>query len=413
MMKNKLMFSFFFLSMALSCLSQINLVNNPSFEIYEDSCIDINQNITESTNWFQPNQWDWPDGGSDFYHINTCNQNYSIPNTAAGYQYPRTGNGYGGSGVCVQHQNLYREYIETSLSQKLISNKKYCSFFYVNRSNNFYAATDCIQMLFSSDSLLYYALDYGYYNSLPHIQNPIGNIITDTLNWSLVKGVYVAGGEEKFITIGCFFPNEMINYECFLLPDNCGYAYYNFDDFGVYELPEIEAGNNDSICTNGDSVQLNANCTGCWPGLKYRWWPATGINDTTILNPTASPTITTTYYFGLIDTSNTVPCIVDLIDSLTIFVCDSAGNSPPSTNTGFVFNIYPNPSQATVTLNFESLQENVMMFIYDARGRLVLKQAIVKGTKKKELNIADFASGIYFITVQNSEIKETIKFVKT
>jgi hypothetical protein len=53
------------------------------------------------------------------------------------------------------------------------------------------------------------------------------------------------------------------------------------------------------------------------------------------------------------------------------------------------------------------------MFIYDARGRLVLKQAIVKGTKKKELNIADFASGIYFITFQNSEIKETIKFVKT
>jgi len=421
MMKNKLMFSFFFLSMALSCLSQINLVNNPSFEIYDDSCLAPGQNITQAKFWFQPNQWDWPNGGADFYHTNTCDPNYSPPSLGGwGYQFARTGNGFGGAGVCVQNQNLYREYMEVSLNEELDAGKKYCTFFYTTNSKILgYGASDCVQLLFSSDSLMYHGVSWEYYPSSPDIQNKLGNIITegsiitDTSNWVLINGIYSAVGGEKFITIGCFSPREEISFYCPNGSGNCGYAYYYFDDFGIYELPEIEAGNNDSICNNGDSVQLNANCTGCWPGLEYRWWPATGINDTTILNPTASPTITTTYYFGLIDTSNTVPCIVDLIDSLTIFVCDSAGNSPPSTNTGFVFNIYPNPAQATVTLNFESLQENVMMFIYDARGRLVLKQAIVKGTKKKELNIADFASGMYLITIQNSEIKETIKFVKT
>ncbi|MFN7013983.1 MAG: T9SS type A sorting domain-containing protein [Bacteroidia bacterium] len=110
---------------------------------------------------------------------------------------------------------------------------------------------------------------------------------------------------------------------------------------------------------------------------------------------------------------NTVPCIVDLIDSLTVFVCDSIANPTPSPDTGFTFSIYPNPGQVTVTLNFTSLQEDVIMYIYDARGRLVLKQNIAKGIKTMELNIANLASGVYVLKLQNSEIKEVRKIIKT
>ncbi len=392
--------------------SQVNLVNNPSFENY-NTCNDCNQNITEATFWFQPNIW-WGaglNGGSDFYHA--CNLSCVPPQTVAGYQYPRTGNGFGGAGVFFKNSNIAREYIEISLTQSLISNKKYCSFFYTNRSEFFTVATDCLQLLFSVDSLLYYGDTYEFYNAVPHVQNPTGNIITDTLNWTLIKGIYTAIGNENFITAGCFLPKEQVNDNCFSTPNNCGYAYYFFDDFGVYELPEIEAGNNDSICTTGGSVQISASCAGCWSGLQYRWWPAIGLNDTTVLNPIASPTQTTTYYFGLTDTSNTVPCIIDLIDSVTVYVCDSIANPTHSPNTGFSFSIYPNPGQATVTLNFSSLQEDIMLYIYDARGRLVLKQTIDKGTKTIELNIADIASGVYILKLQNAAIKEIRKFVKT
>lgn len=48
--------------------------------------------------------------------------------------------------------------------------------------------------------------------------------------------------------------------------------------------------NKDTLLCEGSSVQLQAN-----GGYKYSWLPVTGLNDPTIKNPIASPTITTTY----------------------------------------------------------------------------------------------------------------------
>lgn len=392
--------------------SQINLVPNPSFEIY-DTCPNSSMygHICRAIPWFQPY---YPEpincgGSSNYFHI--CDG--SVPNTGNGYQYPRTGDGLTHLIIYVPNtMNNGREYMEVELINSLMPDKKYCAFFYTVYTIATYSqlSCDCLGISFSTDTLRQYG-SYDMINSPSHIKSQ--TIITDTVNWQLIKGVYTAGGGEKFMTVGCFLPYIQVNHICYSTPSNCVYSAYFFDDFGVYELPVIEAGNNDSICTIGGSVQLNANCTGCWPGLQYRWWPTAGLNDTTILNPIASPTQTTAYYFGLTDTSNTVPCIVDLIDSVTVYVCDSIANPTPSPNTGFTFSIYPNPGQATVALHFTSLQEDVMMYIYDARGRLILKQTIAKGTKTMELNIANLASGVYVLKLQNSEIKEIRKFIKT
>lgn len=51
----------------------------------------------------------------------------------------------------------------------------------------------------------------------------------------------------------------------------------------------INAGNDTAIC-NGSSAQLNA--TG---GLTYVWTPNTGLSSSTIANPVATPTVSTTY----------------------------------------------------------------------------------------------------------------------
>ncbi len=51
----------------------------------------------------------------------------------------------------------------------------------------------------------------------------------------------------------------------------------------------VNAGSDVAIC-NGDNTQLNA--TG---GLIYNWSPATGLSSTTIANPVANPTATTSY----------------------------------------------------------------------------------------------------------------------
>jgi len=57
----------------------------------------------------------------------------------------------------------------------------------------------------------------------------------------------------------------------------------------VNMLPPVNAGSDAAICI-GNSTQLNA--TG---GLSYVWSPTTGLNSTTVTNPTANPTVTTTY----------------------------------------------------------------------------------------------------------------------
>jgi parallel beta-helix repeat protein len=55
----------------------------------------------------------------------------------------------------------------------------------------------------------------------------------------------------------------------------------------------VSAGANQSICPGG-SAQLNATISGVTPTL-YAWSPATGLSNTAIANPVATPASTTTY----------------------------------------------------------------------------------------------------------------------
>lgn len=57
----------------------------------------------------------------------------------------------------------------------------------------------------------------------------------------------------------------------------------------INPLPVVSAGPNVSLC-NGGNTQLSAS-----GGVSYSWVPAQGLNNTTISNPLASPTATTTY----------------------------------------------------------------------------------------------------------------------
>lgn len=59
----------------------------------------------------------------------------------------------------------------------------------------------------------------------------------------------------------------------------------------VNPRPKAYAGEDVSICAGrSDSIQLNAS-----GGVSYSWSPATGLSSTTIANPAARPSVTTTY----------------------------------------------------------------------------------------------------------------------
>jgi len=66
--------------------------------------------------------------------------------------------------------------------------------------------------------------------------------------------------------------------------------------------PAADAGADEDIVA-GNSVEIGGSptATGGTPGYTYSWAPATGLDDDSVANPTASPTSTTTYIVTLTD----------------------------------------------------------------------------------------------------------------
>jgi len=78
----------------------------------------------------------------------------------------------------------------------------------------------------------------------------------------------------------------------------------------------VDAGANDSICL-GDSSQLVATVTSGVGPYSYSWTPTTTLSDSTIANPIATPTTTTTYYVTVYDSGTST---TSLPDSVVVFV---------------------------------------------------------------------------------------------
>jgi hypothetical protein len=418
-LKNNLKLLCFTVTLSFSCFSQNNLVPNSGFEVY-DSCPYFADNpilsgaevICRAIPWFQPCYPNLnPSSGcgnssSDFYH--NCGGNVPIVWLGFDFQYPNSGGGFSGINLGGPTPPLEgREYIEVKLKNELTSNKKYCVLWHSNLSRVSRFGSNRTGAYFSKDTIFQFGNDFNRIPVIPQIENMA--IVMDTQNWVPFHQIFTAEGGEKYMTVGNFRENSMIETQI-LYPNNT-WSYYYFDDFGVYELPEISAGLGGEIDTLGENVPLQANCEGCWNDLVYRWWPSAGLSDTTILSPIATPEVTTTYYFGLIDTSETVPCIVDLVDSVTVFVTFPQDTvTPPPTS--FSWLVYPSPTNGNLTVQFSALTNDSQLLIIDARGRLVRKIAVPKNTESLPLDISSLAAGEYFLQIENSGLKQRRKIVK-
>ncbi len=86
--------------------------------------------------------------------------------------------------------------------------------------------------------------------------------------------------------------------------------------------PTAVASGSTSICP-GESTQLSAS-----GGLAYSWSPATGLNNTNIANPTANPSVTTTYTVAVFDIngcSDSASVTVTVLTSPTISAGQNTG----------------------------------------------------------------------------------------
>jgi hypothetical protein len=307
-----------------------NLVPNGGFELY-DTCPTTTSNIGLAFPWFgaqcgynpnPPYNYLCGSASTDFYHFCSGIPPYFIGSTILSYQYPRTGGGMAGAGIVFIPNNEGREYLEVTLQEQLKVNKKYCGSFYVNTPRIGGTMVSGIGLVFTQDTLLQQGF-FNMFNVPASIQSPIDEVITDSVGWTCIKGIYQAQGNEIMMTVGSFLPWDSMEYIAIYPPPlDYGYAYYFFDDFSVVELPDFNlTQSKDSICA-GDSVLLTAATTTLWNGLQHRWYTKgnNNIKDSLLLQTYVKPSQTTTYYFQFFDDINEVPCLVDYVDSVTVYV---------------------------------------------------------------------------------------------
>ncbi|HRG01280.1 MAG TPA: T9SS type A sorting domain-containing protein [Bacteroidia bacterium] len=182
-----------------------NLVNNSSFELLSNCpIIGGNHSATLCVNWYNPTQ----DGTPDVFNI--CCTSTVSPCSAYTYkQLPRTGNTFTGI-WCYDNSFLnLREYLHTQLSTPLVLGNYYYLKMYCVFGNFFKYACNNIGVYFSSNTIYQSGVNNYLLNYTPQIKKFNNPIISDTLNWIEITGIYQAIGNENYITIGNFkiFPN--------------------------------------------------------------------------------------------------------------------------------------------------------------------------------------------------------------
>ncbi len=224
--------------LSLSCYMQQglcqNLVTNPGFEQKYKCPTERSQIIYLPIYMDFPTALDWvsPVNTTPDY-FNTCADNpvVKLPFlTLDGYHKPHSGDGCAGINVFAGRPlndtiDYFSEYIETRLSTTLVAGHSYYISYYVcltyhSRESYNIISVDNIGARLTTQMLdTICAGPMFYVNGPADIQTPPGLFITDTANWTLVSGIYLAKGGEQWLTIGRFHTNT-INYQFLHTPEN-------------------------------------------------------------------------------------------------------------------------------------------------------------------------------------------------
>ncbi len=258
-------------------MGQNNLVSNGDFETISQCPTNYSQ-INYAIGWSSPTL-----GTPDLLCL--CNSSLNSTNSVFGYQVPHSGNNC----IAATYIDLntppstpdFREYIQNQLVSTLISGHTYIVTFYVSLGDNLKYSTSRLGCYFSNQQIIDSA---NYLLSLsPQITNPLGNFVSDKLNWVKIEANYHATGNENYLIVGNFFSDantDSLNTGSGALN---GVSYF-IDDVSVVDSASIgirETDNSSSINaypnpTNGiikiDATKLNEN-----GNLKFVIYNALGL----------------------------------------------------------------------------------------------------------------------------------------
>jgi len=223
-MKKQIFIIILFLICGL-CKGQ-NLVPNPSFEDFSSCPISTDQ-VYLATGWSSY--------GNSSDYFNVCDSfPVGVPSNFVAYQWPKTGNAYCGLICYYNPDTLYKEYIGTQLLTPLTIGQKYYVSFFLNFAGTLGWAIACNKFGVLMSTVAYSNSNPPLSNNLVHFVSD--STITDSLNWTLIKGSFIADSSYQYMAFGNFF--TVSNYDTI----NTGSFYVN----GYYFI--------DDVCLSTDSV---------------------------------------------------------------------------------------------------------------------------------------------------------------
>lgn len=265
----KIIFYLFCFFIPLSLGAQ-NLVPNPSFEDHVACPSALGQYPFASGAAISVSDWSKPTyASSDYLHV--CYFGIGgfglVPNNYAGYQTPRTGEAYAGIYCKSFSANDYKEYIQSHLSAPLIAGHRYRANYWVTLADwhlgistqSTVTAVDQLGAYFGvlpeERQTYFWVLD----DLIPQMKSPVGVVLTDTVNWMNVSGIFTAAGGEEWMILGNFMSQDSLNYVFFGGDSAIGQAYYYIDDVCVVDIDGIPATYHviDTSLCNGQSVTLS------------------------------------------------------------------------------------------------------------------------------------------------------------
>ena len=413
------------LLLAIICVSvtyteaQINYVHNGSFEDYW-RCPDNADEIKFANYWQPIDTVNHPAIGDSFgspyctpEYCNACASGaFSVPVGVGGgyyYHYARTGNGmaqvmmYSDDGAFPAYQ---RDYLQGTLKNGLIAGKDYCVTFYVvQESGSAYNINNIGAYI--DDGSIDTTMNCGLPQTTHVPQVYETSIITDTLNWTKIQGIYTANGTEKFITIGNFFDDvhtDTISVPYPSLGPNY-YAWYLVDDVSVVPLDAVANAGPDVTTVVGDSVWIGTN-DGYVP---CRWYTTAGVLiDSNNAGIYVHPTVTTSYVMEL------EVCGMYSYDTVKVTVHPTGLTPALSKGEGGVaWVLMPNPARDEVTVRgltpALSKGEGVAI-LRDMTGRALGVYELSGSTTG--IDISGWAAGVYVVEVSEGGIKTNLRLVK-
>lgn len=220
-----------------------NLINNGSFEEYNECPSDYSQNFYEP----YVKYWESPNAGTPDY-FNVCSQKCGVPFNWVGTAEAFQGNAYMGIIACMQQfdakQIAYREYIRIKLNDTLQKGKPYYASMQVRLGLSCSICCNGLGMYITSQPLNSgRKINYPFE---PQITYRNSEIIASKNNWTQICGSFTANGDELYLIIGNFLSNQQMKFEQLdenLIPTSqiSPMAYYLIDDVKLMPINDSSA----------------------------------------------------------------------------------------------------------------------------------------------------------------------------